>query len=762
MPRMAIASSRIESVTIHCSGATVRRRVAIASGGGGGSGGARDLEIPALPLSLIDATVRARVEGPGADRFTATQIRVGLHVKAREAPPAGPDAEACERLAHELRKNREMCDQLASEIEALEAVPVPIRPDGKEGSPPPPSPIVARQKLEAEIDLAIAARLAEIRSLRDAQRKLADDLREAEEKRARASKALEVRPDELAKSVHVRIHGEGEMPLGMSLLLDYDVPGARWAPAYQIRMSRDCTTADIVMRALVCQRSGEDWTSVALTLSTAEPLSWTELPELSSLRIGKVQPPPPRRAPRPAPVGAGALFSDYDRDRSKVEPLARLGAAYIAPAFASPDAPSLHRSVVASHGGGGAELTADMLSEGASFSASDEVERDAPMLRARSMPLPRAPYPAPPPQPAPPPGFGPPPAMAPAPMAPPKPAAAAASVAKPMAKRALPPTAGGARGGKGGYAAPAAEAEEASAYGPLPPAAPRLTALWLPAPHDLSGRTRLRAEEPAAPYLAGLTGLRVSFDVMATVDYAMEVAASVGSLALPPGAANVRYAAGHFDYAYPCDAPVDVPSDGAFHAVPVGGRRAESEVLYVVVPREDTSVFREAEVKNPSAAPLLPGPAEIYVAGDYVLGTSLPMVAPRGKVKLGLGVEQAIKCARNTRFHEERSDSKVVATAELIHDIEIELHNHLGRAIRCEVRERIPQPAQDAEVVVEEITVDPAWEKYEQVERTSQPLSGGRRWRIALGAGERRALSARYGIKIYANNEVVGGNRREA
>ncbi len=754
MPRMAIASSRIESVTIHCSGATVRRRVEIA----GDVGGARDLEIPALPLSLIDATVRARIVGPGADRFTATQIRVGLHVKAREAPPAAPDAEACERLAHELRKNRESCDQLASEIEALEAVPVPIRPDGKEGSPPPPSPIVARQKLEAEIDLAIAARLAAIRSLRDAQRKLADDLREAEEKRARASTALEVRPDELAKSVHVRIHGEGDVPLGMSLFLDYDVPGARWAPAYQIRMSRDCTIADIVMRALVCQRSGEDWTSVALTLSTAEPLAWTELPELSSLRIGKVQPPSLKRAPRPAPIGAGALFADYDRDRGKVEPLARLGAGYIAPAFASPDAPSLHRSVVSPQGGGGGAVM-DMLGE-ESFSASDEVEREAPMLRARSMPLPRAPYPAPPPQPAPA-GFGPPPAMAPAPMAAPKPAAAA-SVAKPMAKRALPPATGGARGGKGGYGAPAAEAEEASAYEPLPPAAPRLTALWLPASSDVGGRTKLRPEDPSAPYLAGLTGLRVSFDVMMIVQQAGAIAASVGSLALPPGASNVRYAAGHFDYAYPCDAPVDVPSDGAFHAVPVGGRRAESEVLYVVVPREDTSVFREAEVKNPSAAPLLPGPAEIYVAGDYVLGTSLPMVAPLGKVKLGLGVEQAIKCARNTRFHEERSDSKVVATAELIHDIEIELHNHLERAIRCEVRERIPQPAPDAEVVVEEITVDPAWEKYEQVERTQEPLAGGRRWRIALGAGERKALSARYGIKIYANNEVVGGNRREA
>jgi hypothetical protein len=176
----------------------------------------------------------------------------------------------------------------------------------------------------------------------------------------------------------------------------------------------------------------------------------------------------------------------------------------------------------------------------------------------------------------------------------------------------------------------------------------------------------------------------------------------------------------------------------------------------------DNSVFREAEVKNPTEAPLLPGPAEIYVGGDYVLGTTLPVVAPLGKLKLGLGVEQAIKCARNTRFKEERSGDMVVATSELIHDIEIELVNHLERSIRCEVRERIPQPALGAEVVVEELRVEPAWEKYKQAERRGKPVEGGRRWRLSLSAGGRALLTARYGVKIYANNEITGGNRREA
>jgi len=152
---------------------------------------------------------------------------------------------------------------------------------------------------------------------------------------------------------------------------------------------------------------------------------------------------------------------------------------------------------------------------------------------------------------------------------------------------------------------------------------------------------------------------------------------------------------------------------------------------------------------------------EVYVAGEYVLTTALLSVAPGGDFHLALGVEQAIKLARNTRFEEVRSGDKVVATNELVHSIELEVVNNLDREVRCEVRERIPQPAPDAEVVVEEGQVTPAWDPYTQEERGSV-LEGGRRWRLAVKAGASQRLVAQYRVKLYANNELVGGNRREA
>jgi hypothetical protein len=276
-------------------------------------------------------------------------------------------------------------------------------------------------------------------------------------------------------------------------------------------------------------------------------------------------------------------------------------------------------------------------------------------------------------------------------------------------------------------------------------------------------RCRLVAVDARAAYLEILARMRleVEIDVLAVVQQAQRASAETASLALPEGACKVRNAAGHFDFAYEADARVDLESDGAFHSLVIGTRSAPCDVRYTVVPREDVSAFRVAKLRNPLAAPLLPGPVEVHVGGDYVLTSGLPTVARNGEFQLGLGVEQAIKVARNARFTERRSGAKVVATSELHHEIEIDVVNNLDREIVCEVRERIPQPSENAEVVVEECEVRPPWEPYTQRERSAE-LRGGRVWNVRVGAGASEKLHAEYVVKIYAQNELVGGNRREA
>jgi hypothetical protein len=327
--------------------------------------------------------------------------------------------------------------------------------------------------------------------------------------------------------------------------------------------------------------------------------------------------------------------------------------------------------------------------------------------------------------------------------------AAPASFAAPMA----PPIGGFAPG----EPAPPADARavelEASAellrYGDLrmpPPSSRRRGRLVL------ASRTEL--------YLALLIEQRIEvrFDVLGAVESARQRSLGV---TLPPGCV-LSWAEG-YDYAYRSEARVDVPSDGDAHSLPLVERRAKSEPLYVVVPRESTDVFRTAAVENPLESPLLPGPVDVYLRGDFLLTSRIELTAPRGKVDVGLGVEQGIKVARNTRYREE-SAGLMGGALLLHHHITVELRSNLAVPAPIEVRERIPVVREDEDdIQITVPSVKPAWQPWEQeLARPGEPrLRGGHRWRLTLAPGGREELRADYDVRIPAKQELTGGNRRE-
>lgn len=753
---MPVVESRIDTVVVYQQGARITRRLVLDCPDGKPPA---QLEIPQLPLSLFDPTVRVRVLSTGTPQtdLSATHVRVGLWIPPRETPLETVDEASLRKLRQQVRTVESQLQEQEWEMSILGSVTIPSRPEPEEGKPPPPSPLGARMALEQFSHDGVQTRLAEARKLREQLRKLNEEVAVLEQKIAQASTARQVTASELYKSVHVQLRHTGAALSRAELSLEYFIPGARWAPSYQCRLSRDCREVELVMRALIAQHSGEDWRGVKLVLSTAAPMTWTELPELPSIRIGRAQPPPSARAGfRPAPQGAGALFADYDRDRMSLLHRLPSPSSYAFPTLEAPA--DLDDALVSASVPSLPEPRRDkarkksMRLERRRSADTDEMDDEGEMdaakeasesaVYAEEEPYEQA-------VPPPPPSFAP--VMAaPAPM--------------PSAARSAPAPKAVAVGGRAS-ARVSAIAAGPGGGGPSQAGleAVVFTHLRLSSAEDAANRNRLQPVNAQRFYLETLSrfSVTVSFDVMAAVANAENRARAVANAPLPGGAADARSIGGFFDFSYAADATVDVPSDGVFHSVALGSRTGGANVLYVAVPREDTNVYRQAQVTNPLAAPMLAGPAEVYVGGEYVLSTTLPAVPPRGDFKLGLGVEQAIRCARNTKYREARSGTKIVATTELWHDILIDLANNLDREIVCEVRERIPQPAPEAEVVVEEGTVTPAWEPYTQEERT-QPLEGGRRWRITVPANSTAKLAAQYVVKLYANNELNGGNRREA
>lgn len=731
-------TSRIDKVKVYAAGATVTRIAQIQLSSGKVP---EKVEIPGIPLALDDSSVRVRVEAGEGIAAIVTDVRIGLAVPPRQETQQPLADEAIREAAAEVQRIEDIITLIDNEITVLLQLEVPDRPEGEEGKAPPPSPMGARLALANFSGEQIRDRIQEKRQNQEKLRKAQEHLKDLEQKRSLASNAKEIRPNELRKTVIIGLSYEGQGTIaGQRLIVEYFVPGARWTPSYVCRLdSRNNTAAiclqqrsAIALRALICQCTGEDWSGVSLELSTAQPLTWCELPELPSLRLGRIQPIARKSGWRLPPIGAEILFEDYDRQKQVALAAVRQRHLPVSTDFSSPRVQplpelDLKKIIVESPPEPTVQFEESMLADevdstsGFSSSLAREiVPKERRMRRATSSTL-------------------------------------AQSLSAPMgeAKSAAIPR-GAAAKEKARSRGSTEEQEETStsllAY----------SLMRMGAADKQSKRGKLSLEQQHQAYLEILQrqDVVVSFNLMTVLQQAVSAAQSCLSLRLPPGGINVRQVAGSFDYAYSADGRVDVPSDGQFHSVGLTIKSTDVDVRYVVVPREDTNVFRIAQLRNPLDAPLLAGSADVYVDGEYILSTNIATVPPQGQMELGLGVEQAIKVARNTSYQEARSGETLVAFNELRHRIVIDIANPLSREARIEVRERIPIPDEDAKVDVDITQVSPMWEKYEQEER-GKPIQGGYRWQVKVPGGEQKTLTAEYTIKTFVDSELVDGNRRE-
>ena len=112
-------------------------------------------------------------------------------------------------------------------------------------------------------------------------------------------------PDTQALQALVTVHAD--RPAHLQLRLSYQVPGASWYPVYEVRLDTVGTPAlRLRQEAVVTQSTGEDWSDVALTLSTTQPSQRTAVPELSPWNIDLAPLPGPQSAADAAPMAMAA------------------------------------------------------------------------------------------------------------------------------------------------------------------------------------------------------------------------------------------------------------------------------------------------------------------------------------------------------------------------------------------------------------------------------------------------------------------------
>ncbi|WP_439574422.1 mucoidy inhibitor MuiA family protein [Phreatobacter sp.] len=272
--------SRIEAVTVFPDGASITRTIRVEL-----PAGEHVLVLDDLPLTADPASIR--IAGGGEGRLT-----VGSVDARQQRPFERPDPERV-RMLETLRDQRlALEDRIAAERMRKRAAEALVQPATLSAGERGLNIAEARQALAAALEETVAADRA-IREAERAQRAIDRDIQQIEAQlRTQPPRHLEARVDVEA----------GETFRG-ELTVTYAVRGARWSPLYDARLTTTGPkpSIELIRRAEIVQQTGEDWSDVALTVSTARVARGGSGPDLPSLIVRFEAPADGERAMAPPP-----------------------------------------------------------------------------------------------------------------------------------------------------------------------------------------------------------------------------------------------------------------------------------------------------------------------------------------------------------------------------------------------------------------------------------------------------------------------------
>lgn len=134
----------------------------------------------------------------------------------------------------------------------------------------------------------------ELRSARTQARDLDEQIHALEQNRSRPT---------LAPTRDAMIQLVSPTRTHISLRLSYRLGGVGWSPVYDARLqtgehSQTNPSLEFVRRAIISQRTGENWSGISLTLSTVRASGMTSSPDLSPVRLTFWEPPAPLASSR--------------------------------------------------------------------------------------------------------------------------------------------------------------------------------------------------------------------------------------------------------------------------------------------------------------------------------------------------------------------------------------------------------------------------------------------------------------------------------
>jgi len=292
------AESEIRAVTVFPDRSTIVRYAAVQL-----PVGASSVRIGPLPSTLEPASVSANGVGESEIVLYGVNITTTQLEKAQD-PKVKDIEEEIRKLLRHQRRLHNLKKVLAKEREYLDSIQAAS------------SEQIGKDLITRSPDADDAATLLEFldHSLLDNF----DRDQEAEIKLEELAFILDKLQRELARLSRSRQKQQKWVLVDLSteeagtftLEISYRVPGVSWQPTYEARAYPIKGEVTLVSYGVVRQQTGEDWTNVELTLSTAKPALAGSLPELQPWFLRPLQPRRKEKAMRQSAVLAMAPMMD--------------------------------------------------------------------------------------------------------------------------------------------------------------------------------------------------------------------------------------------------------------------------------------------------------------------------------------------------------------------------------------------------------------------------------------------------------------------
>ena len=285
---LALTLAPVTHVTVYADRARVVRTAHVTLDG------AETLEFPLLPEAVDPATIRVEtaaelsrvdIEHVGADAFPQARARELLT--------------ALDALDDDLARARGQRAALAAPLEVLDK----LEPKAPEPNAARPTPRLDPSGWAAALAFVRSYGADLRRKLRESDRKIA----ELSEKRQRVVVEATLLGGARAQSGHrVTAHLVGHGATTVQLV--YFTGAAAWRPTYELRLSPASGQLEVRLFGLVSQKTTEDWVDAQLLLSTATPATATQFPKLLTWKIGERERfvPTPVAQAKPAPAAPKA------------------------------------------------------------------------------------------------------------------------------------------------------------------------------------------------------------------------------------------------------------------------------------------------------------------------------------------------------------------------------------------------------------------------------------------------------------------------